>query len=371
MMIRHICYLRVVVAFNKTNGAFNSSSFIAEEFKRNGIAAREIRIVSIYVWLRLLFCGTIWQDDNISIIGVNYKRGVYHNILRIFNYLLFSIWLNRFKSVHTLIIDGLLPVSRLPSVPRIVSFIRSSPICLAFQKSDNRREHLIDVQFNKSNAIVCASADALDAWRSFGLFNGAKIFKLMVPLKEVLSGTPTSEMGIDHFLKNDEKLNIVVFSGNFGPRKGLLPLMDCLASLDRKKFRLCIFGAIDERTADLTRSFSYEIETFGFRNVNFLIPSTKNVLRIYPSFSECVSPAQLQGLFSGDSTLLNRRGLDSKQLDWIGRNIVFDNFEQVSQIIIQHQYKFTSIAPNKVFLRDYREIFNFEFKRILQYVKDT
>ena len=161
------------------------------------------------------------------------------------------------------------------------------------------------------------------------------MLELPVPIPEILEpALLATDTKIDDFIGEDENiLNIAVFGGNMGPRKGLIPLCEELSKLDTNKFRLKIFGSYDHVIKDLCSSYSFEIDFLGFQEVDFLKPSEKNTLRVYPALSECMSVVQLQGLFSGDSIMIYRRGRIRFKIDGL-ENIVLDSFQRF-QIILK------------------------------------
>ena len=278
----------------------------------------------------------------------------------------------RQKELKTIILDGLIPTTHIVKNYKYISIVRSSPQCLVFSEMDGRRDHLLQSQLQLSKAIVSASPDAIDSWKSYGYFLDKKMLQLPVPMPKILEPSlKVTNTKIDDFLCGCEQtLNVIIFGGNMGPRKGLIPLCDELSKLDAKKFKLKVFGSYDNAIEELCASYNFEIDLLGYQEVDFLQPSEKNVLRVYPALSECMSPIQLQGLFSGDTTMIYRRGLEPILNKWIGSNVIFESFSEISEFIKDNKYNFRSMPPNQRYANEYRILFEAKFNELLEYAKN-
>lgn len=296
--------------FNTTTGANNSQSFLEKTFELKGISSKTIKIIPIFQWLKTLFNLKLFSSFEVNLIAVDFNNHIYQKIFRIMNFLILRYYFTKSKNLSTVILDGLIPSTLLPRNFNYISIIRSSPQCLAFSAMDGRRDHLLKVQLVNSKAMICASPDALNNWKAYGNINTKKTFYLPVPIPEILDSSRKNEgKGLDFFISK-KKLTIFVFGGNIGPRKGLIPLFEELKLLKKSMFEVKVFGAYNRSELNIRNCYSFNIDFLGFQKINFVKPSKSNVLRIYPALSECMSPIHLQGLFSGDHSLIYRRGLE-------------------------------------------------------------
>lgn len=366
-----IVYLRAVKVFNKTTGAFNSQNFIEKILGEKGFQCKTVLIFPIFEWIILLLRFNLRTSSTVHLIAVDFHNGYYHKIVRFINYLILKSWLSKNIDLKTIILDALLPTTRLINKYKYISIIRSSPQCLVFSGMDGRRDHLLKSQLQWSTAIVCASPDAVDSWKAYGYLHGKTILPLPVPIPAILDHShEETDTTIDNFLEEDDDiLNVVVFGGNLGPRKALIPLFDELSKLDVTNFRVKVFGAYDQSTEDLSLSYDFKIDLLGYQKVDFLSPSNKNVIRLYPALSECMSPIQLQGLFSGDRTMIYRRGMEPLLNEWTGDNVVFDSFLEISEHIKENKYSFRSGPMNKTFMEQYKAMFENNIDSLEDYAK--
>jgi hypothetical protein len=366
-----VMYFRTMKLFNTTTGANNSQSYLEKTFEQKGILPKKIKIISIFHWIKLLFSLKLFSSIEVNLIAVDFNNHLYQKIFRIINFFVLRYYFSKNKKVSTIIIDGLIPSTLLSKNFNYITIIRSSPQCLAFSAMDGRRDHLLKVQLANSKAIVCASPDALNNWKAYGHIKTKKTFYLPVPIPEILNVSRKNiGRGLDFYISKKKKLTIFVFGGNIGPRKGLIPLFEELNLLEKSLFEVKVFGSYDSSALDLKNHYSFNIHFLGFQKINFVKPSQSNILRIYPALSECMSRIHLQGLFSGDHSLIYRRGLEPILNKWIGNNLIFDTFEDVSLYIKKCKYEFHNKPVKKSFEKEYQEMFFNGIENIDDYAKN-
>jgi hypothetical protein len=365
-------YVRAVRTLNKTTGAFNSSEFMLKKFSAVGVCPVSVNILPIRQWVSKFLTGSLNLREHLSLIAADFNDSFYSRIVRFINYRLFKWWINYYSPDTAIILDGLFPISKLPKGREYISFIRSSPHCFSFSKLDGRLDHFLHQQLIRSSAIVCASNDAFDSWKSFGGLSEKEVFNVPVPLTKILDGgdeNKTDLVGLDIFLgKGDAVLKIIVSGGNLGPRKGLIPLLDQLARLDSKKFEVHLFGSYNQQLTDTCQKYAFSVIFHGYQKLDFLSQSSFNVVRVYPALSECMSRIQLEGIFSGDPCIIYRRGMEPILNDWIGSNKIADCFSDISAYIEEANYDFRLKNEVSSAITGYKFKFDSEFTRLFNYV---
>lgn len=365
-------YLRAVKTFNTTNGAFKSQTFLGELLNQNGIGTIVAEITPWRQWLLKALHLRLWSKDHISLVAVDLDNKLTNRFVLKINSLLLNRWVEKYINAKCLILEGLFPVNSKFFNIKCISIIRSSPQCLVFSKMDQRRDHLLNNQLTNSDAIVCASPDAFDSWKAFGNLSNKKYIYLPVPLRELFVKEKTGhEITVDNFIDfDDDLLNILVFAGNIGPRKGLIPLLDSISCLNKEKFRVIVFGAVDSKSIEYYSRYNIEIIFRGFVSADFTQRSKHNVLRIYPALSECMSGVQLQGIFSGDMSLIYRRAIEPCMLPWLGQCKIFESFSDISQIIIKEDYFFYKVEVSEEHVNEYKNNFYNGVSELVDYAKN-
>ena len=165
---------------------------MCESFRQYNIDAINVLVCPIRVWLKKLL--DFNTNDIISLINIKYDNSITDRIFIILNYFIFYHNIKKIGA-KVVIIDGLLPLRMFNQNVKVISFIRSTPQCIAFTNPNLRINFFLN-QLRKSITLVSASNDCLLNWQEFDGLASKKTFNLMLPIDFKSSHTKS----VDSFL---------------------------------------------------------------------------------------------------------------------------------------------------------------------------
>ena len=370
-------YIRLAGSQKTKSGGLISSGKLTELFYQNDFVICEIYFGSflscLLVYLKILL--RLYKfKSTIFLCELRYNNSFKDFIKIALNRYILSSYVNHHKDIKTVIMDGLLPVGysffNNFSKVRFVSFIRSSPSCFSFA-SPNLKIKFFREQLNFSDAFICASREVLLKWREVLNEYKKRCFRISVPISEA------NKFELNNPLKlADDKLNVVIIVGAIGPRKGVFGFLRSLQHSEvRNKIIVHILGQDREKT-DL-KSFDFDIAIYGFSNFDFQLSleqmsSVKNIIRVFPSYSECYSRVQVEGLISNDPCIFKSASFDSDFLKYTDLSSIAHSHDEIvvklEKIVLGEAVTSEYKPKFQINLEHYNIDFCENFEKLINYV---